>query len=62
GEADPEKEGLEQLEVYLAGLGEQAVGWLVIFDQRRGQPPVAERTRAYAATTPGGRRVTVVRA
>lgn len=50
-----------QLEGYLAGLGFDS-GWLVIFDQRSGQPPLAERTRATAATTPAGRRVTVLRA
>ncbi|QUW04707.1 AAA-like domain-containing protein [Chloracidobacterium validum] len=62
GAGDPEAEGLEQLERYLAGLAAGAVGWLVIFDRRAGQPPVAERTRAYRAVTPGGRTVTVVRA
>jgi len=39
-----------------------ATGWLVIFDQRRGQPPIAERTSAEAAHTPNGREVTVIRA
>ncbi|QUW02014.1 ATP-binding protein [Chloracidobacterium validum] len=62
GAGDPEAEGLEQLERYLAGLAAGAAGWLVIFDRRAGQPPVAERTRAYRAVTPGGRAVTVVRA
>jgi hypothetical protein len=61
GEKDPLEEGLAQLDGYLAGLGLDS-GWLVIFDRRSGQPPIAERTRATAATTPAGRRVTVVRA
>ncbi|MBI4600514.1 MAG: ATP-binding protein [Planctomycetes bacterium] len=59
-EPDPLAEGLVQLDGYLAGLGLET-GWLVIFDQRPGQPPIAERTRAEEAATPGGRRVTVVR-
>jgi hypothetical protein len=61
GERDPLDEGLAQLDGYLAGLG-QATGWLVIFDQRAGQPPIAERTSADEAATPAGRRVVVVRA
>jgi hypothetical protein len=61
GEGDPLKEGLEQLDRYLAGLGLES-GWLVIFDQRSGQPPIAERTRAEVAQTPSGRRVAVLRA
>jgi hypothetical protein len=61
GDSDPLNEGLAQLESYLQGLG-VATGWLVIFDQRRGQPPIAERTSAEAAHTPNGREVTVIRA
>lgn len=60
GRPDPLAEGLAQLE-YLAGLGLDR-GWLVIFDQRRGQPPLAERTRREAARTPAGREVAVIRA
>jgi hypothetical protein len=59
---DPALAGLAQLDEYLAGLGAQAIGWLVVFDQREGLPPVAERTTAGPATTPAGRPVTVVRA
>jgi hypothetical protein len=33
----------------------------VIFDQRQGLPPIAERTNAHPALTPGGRTVTVIR-
>nr|WP_202944541.1 hypothetical protein [Oscillochloris trichoides] len=51
---------MAQLDGYLAGLG-LPTGWLVIFDQRPGQPPIAERTSAAPATTPGGREVVVVR-
>ncbi len=61
GEKDPLAEGLAQLDGYLSGLGLES-GWLVIFDRRAGQPPLFERTRATPATTPGGRRVSVLRA
>ncbi|WPB77854.1 ATP-binding protein [Archangium violaceum] len=61
GEKDPLEEGLAQLDGYLGGLGLDS-GWLVIFDRRSGQPPIAERTRATPATTPTGRRVTLLRA
>jgi hypothetical protein len=57
---DPLAEGLKQLDAYLAGLGLDT-GWLVIFDQRSGLPPIAERTTAEQAVTPGGRSVVVVR-
>ena len=60
GEVDPQPRGLAQLDGYLAGLG-LATGWLVIFDQRGGLPPIAERTSAQEAVTPGGRTVAVVR-
>jgi hypothetical protein len=61
GSKDPLDEGLAQLDGYLAGLGLES-GWLVIFDRRSEQPPIAERTHATEATTPAGRRVTVLRA
>ena len=60
GAPDPLAEGLEQLDGYLAGLGLDS-GWLVVFDRLSGQPPIAERTRAAAASSPGGRSVTVIR-
>lgn len=60
-EPDPLAEGLVQLDGYLQGLG-QPSGWLVLFDRRSGQPPIAERTRAEQAQTPSGRPVTVIRA
>lgn len=61
GAPDPVTEGLEQLDDYLAGLGLDR-GWLVIFDRRTDQPPIAERTASYAATSPQGRAIQVVRA
>jgi hypothetical protein len=61
GRSDPLTVGLEQLDGYLAGLGLSS-GWLVIFDQRSNQPPIAERTSTEEATSPGGRQVTVIRA
>lgn len=60
GRPDPLAEGLEQIDAYLAGLG-LATGWLVIFDQRSGQPEIEARTSAAEALTPAGRTVTVVR-
>ncbi|MBI2928277.1 MAG: ATP-binding protein [Verrucomicrobia bacterium] len=61
GRPDPLTEGLDQLDGYLASLA-LSTGWLVLFDQRSGQPPLAERTRAERAITPAGRTVTVIRA
>jgi hypothetical protein len=60
GRPDPLAEGLQQLDGYLAGLGVEQ-GWLVIFDQRSGLPPVEQRTIAERATTPAGREVAVIR-
>ncbi|NTW01850.1 MAG: ATP-binding protein [Oscillochloris sp.] len=59
--ADPLEAGLAPLDSYLARLG-LTTGWLVIFDQRSGCPPIAERTTTAVATSPGGRQVTVIRA
>jgi hypothetical protein len=61
GRPDPLAQGLKQLDGYLAGLG-LGRGWLMIFDRRSGQPPIADRTRRERAVTPGGREVEVVRA
>jgi hypothetical protein len=61
GAPDPLPEGREQLDTYLAGLGLDT-GWLVIFDCRPGLPVLAERLRVIDETTPGGRRVRMVRA
>jgi hypothetical protein len=60
GRPDPLAAGLEQLDNYLAGLGLNQ-GWLVIFDQRQGLPPIAERTTTDQVETPQGRQVTVIR-
>ncbi|MCG8366510.1 MAG: ATP-binding protein [Pseudanabaenales cyanobacterium] len=60
GRPDPIKVGLEQLDRYLAGLGLKT-GWLVIFDQRLGLPPIAERTTTELAMTPGHREIVVIR-
>jgi len=61
GRPDPLAEGLAQLDRYLSGLGLDS-GWLVIFDRRAGQPPIAERTRCEDGTSPAGRRIRVIRA
>jgi len=58
---DPLAEGLEQLDGYLAGLGLDR-GWLVLFDRRTGQPPIAERTARQTVASPQGRRIEVIRA
>ena len=60
GRPDPIEAGLEQLDRYLAGLGQQP-GWSVIFDQRSGLPPIAERTTTERTTTSAERFVVVIR-
>jgi hypothetical protein len=60
GRPDPIKAGLEQLDRYLAGLGLDT-GWLVIFDQRQGLPPISDRTTTESAKTPGNRAIVVIR-
>ena len=57
---DPLERGLIQLDRYLDGLGIET-GWLVIFDQRSGLPPIEERTSAEIKTTPVGRTITLIR-
>jgi hypothetical protein len=61
GDPDPLTQGLAQLDSYLSGLGLES-GWLVIFDQRSGQPDISQRTTTETATTPTYRAVTVIRA
>ena len=61
GERDPLGNGLAQIDGYLAGLG-LATGWLVVFDRRSGQVPIAERTSSEEGVTPAGRSVVVIRA
>jgi hypothetical protein len=58
---DPFDQGLEQLDSYLARLGED-LGWLVIFDRRSNALPLEERLTTEVTTTENGRSVTVVRA
>ncbi len=60
GKPDPLKPGLVQLDAYLSGLNLET-GWLVIFDQRHGQPDISERTTTEMVLTPAGRTVTVIR-
>ena len=61
GAPDPLAEGLAQLDGYLDGLG-LATGWLVIFDRRADQPPIAQRTTVSVITSPAGRPIEVIRA
>ncbi len=60
-EPDPLADGLAQLDRYLAGLALDR-GWLVVFDRRSAAPRVADRTSSSETTSPGGRRITVIRA
>ncbi len=59
--ADPLSKGLEQLDGYLARLG-QDYGWLVIFDRRENAPELEERLKTEIHTTQMRRSVTVIRA
>jgi GGDEF domain-containing protein len=58
---DPISKGLEQLDGYLARLG-QDEGWLVIFDRRDNALEIKERLKTEMQTTPMGRSITVIRA
>jgi AAA-like domain len=58
---DPLSKGLEQLDGYLARLG-QDQGWLVIFDRRDNALEIEERLKTEIQTTPMGRTITVIRA
>ena len=58
---DPEADGIEQLDSYLARLGVD-FGWLIIFDRRTKALPLVERLSTQVKTTENGRCVTVVRA
>ena len=60
GEKDPVEKALVQLDGYLAGLGLDR-GWLVIFDQRSGLPPIEDRTTTEIRTTASSRSITVIR-
>ncbi len=58
--ADPCIAGLVQLDEYLARI-ETPRGWLVLFDQRSGQPELPDRLRVEPQVTPAGREITVIR-
>jgi len=60
GRPDPLKEGLAQLDAYLAGLGLDH-GVLVIFDRRPDAAPIEERTGFEEMVTAGGKAVLVMR-
>ena len=59
--ADPLEQGLEQLERYLARLG-QDNGWLVIFDRRAQALPIEDRLATETIQSNGKRSITVIRA
>lgn len=61
GRPDPLSQGIEQLDEYLSGLGQDS-GWLVIFDRRPGLSPVAERLATSVEKSRAGRAITVIRA
>lgn len=60
GRPDPLAEGLEQIDEYLTGLGEET-GWLVIFDRRPKAKKIGRDVKVKTRKTPSGRRVTVLR-
>ncbi|MDF5718796.1 MAG: AAA family ATPase [Rhizonema sp. NSF051] len=58
---DPQTQGLEQLDSYLARLGVD-FGWLFIFDRREKAPPIEERLSTQIVATKNQRSITVIRA
>ncbi|WP_317133835.1 ATP-binding protein [Leptolyngbya sp. PCC 6406] len=58
---DPLGAGQEQLDGYLARLG-QRLGWLVIFDRRSSVVPIEERLSSDWVATVSGRAIAVIRA
>ncbi len=60
GRPDPLIAGLVQIDRYLAGLSLDQ-GWLVIFDQREGLGPIADRTTLETAETESGRSIFIIR-
>ncbi len=58
---DPQAEGIEQLESYLARLGLD-FGWLFVFDRRKNALPMEERLSTQVVVTENQRRITVIRA
>ncbi|MEO0842873.1 MAG: ATP-binding protein, partial [Cyanobacteria bacterium J06643_5] len=57
---DPQADGIEQLESYLARLGLDE-GWLLIFDRRKNALPIEERLSTEVLRTEKGRDITVIR-
>ena len=58
---DPQIEGIEQLESYLARLGLNQ-GWLFVFDRRKNALPMEERLSTQVVNTQNQRAITVIRA
>ncbi len=58
---DPQQEGIEQLESYLARLGLNE-GWLLVFDRRKNALPIEERLSTQIVTTENQSSITVIRA
>jgi type II secretory pathway predicted ATPase ExeA len=58
---DPQTEGIEQLESYLARLGLNE-GWLFVFDRRKNALPIEERLSTQIVVTENQRAITVIRA
>ncbi len=58
---DPQAEGIEQLESYLARLGLD-FGWLFVFDRRKNALPIEERLSTQVVVTENQRAITVIRA
>ncbi|QNP28188.1 ATP-binding protein [Cylindrospermopsis curvispora] len=58
---DPQAEGIEQLESYLARLGLD-FGWLFVFDRRKNALPIEERLSTEVVITENQRTITVIRA
>ena len=57
---DPTRDGLAQLDGYLARIG-VGRGWLLLFDQRTKAAPLPERLRRERVPRVGGRAVELVR-
>ncbi|MCU0540667.1 MAG: ATP-binding protein [Oscillatoriaceae cyanobacterium Prado104] len=58
---DPQADGIEQLESYLARLGVD-FGWLFVFDRRSNALPIEERLLTEVVVTQNQRTITVIRA
>jgi type II secretory pathway predicted ATPase ExeA len=58
---DPQADGIEQLESYLARLGVNE-GWLFVFDRRTNALPIEERLSTQVVVTENQRTITVIRA